>query len=94
MENAMRNLTDFQRKCESELLSVLQGRNLNLVNRKLDGKKETYIYGEVKNLEIWIYKGGAEIGGKNIDRRFEKDDFKTEDGLINAFKNEIESLLS
>ncbi len=52
-----------------------------------------YIYGEVKGLEIWIYKDGAEIGGKNIDKRFEKDDFESEEELIDAFKNEVESLL-
>ena len=94
MGNKIKNLTDFQDKCGFALSTVLKSRNLNLVNRRLDGKKEIYIYGEVKDLEIWIYKDGAEIGGKNIDKRFEKDDFKTEDELISAFKREIESLLS
>ncbi|MBL8013325.1 MAG: hypothetical protein JNN05_05705 [Candidatus Omnitrophica bacterium] len=93
MGDAMRNLTVFQHKCESQLQSILRNRNLNFFNQKLDGKKEMYIYGEVKGLEIWIYKDGAEIGGKNIDKRFEKDDFESEEELIDAFKNEVESLL-
>lgn len=94
MENMTKNITDFQRKCEFALSTILKNKNLGLVNRKLNGQKEIYIYGEVKDLEIWIYKDGAEIGGMNIDKRFEKDDFKSEDELINAFKSEVESLVS
>ncbi len=89
----MKDLTSFQHECESKLWILLKKKNLNLVNRKLGGQKETYIYGQVKDLEIWIYEDSAEIGGNDIDKRFEKPDFKSEDDLINAFKNELESLI-
>lgn len=93
-EKKVKNITDFQRKCEVKLLSILKNKKLNFIDRKLDGQNEVYIYGKVKELEIWIYKDGAEIGGKNIDKRFEKYDFSSEDELIDAFQNEIESLIN
>ena len=90
----MEELTSFQRKCESELLSVLKKKNLNLDNRRLDGRNETYIYGQVKDLEIWIYGDGAELTSRTVDKRFEKPDFKSEDELIDAFTGELETLVS
>ena len=89
----MKTLTNFQHKCESEFSVLLKKKNLDLVNRRLDGQKETYIYGQVKDLEIWIYEDSAEISGNNIDKRFEKPDFKSEDELINAFKRELDRLV-
>ena len=89
----MEGLTDFQRKCESNLLSVLKKKHLNFSNRRLDGRKETYIYGQVKGLEIWIYEDGAEICGESVDKRFEKYGFKSEDELISRFKAELEKLI-
>ncbi|MCI0623856.1 MAG: hypothetical protein L0387_19735 [Acidobacteria bacterium] len=89
----MRELTSFQRKCESEVLSLLKKNNLALDNRRVDGQKEAYIYGQVKGLEIWIYEDGAEISSATTDKRFEHHDFKSEDELIAAFASELELVI-
>ena len=90
----MRELTNFQHKCEAELLSLLKRKHLTLDNRRLDGRRETYIYAEVKGLETWIYEDGAEIASDTVDKRFEKYDFRSEDELINAFIHELDTLVS
>ena len=90
----MNELTGFQRKCEDQLLSLLKRKNLVLVNRRTDGKQEANIYGEVKDLQIWIYEDGAEICGETTDKRFEKHDFESEDELIATFVSELELVVS
>ena len=90
----MRELSSFQHKCESGLLSLLKRKNLALDNRRVDGQKAAYIYGQVKGLEIWIYEDGAEISSATIDKRFEKHAFRSEDELIAAFESELELVIS
>lgn len=90
----MKTLTSFQRKCEAQVLSVLKKKHLDLGNRRVDGRNETYIYGQVKGFEIWIYGDGAEIMSRTVDKRFEKPDFTSEDDLIQAFTGALDTLVS
>lgn len=88
----MRNLTDFQIKCENTLIDILAVHNKKFTDRQLGGKNTTYISGKISNtdLYIYIYEDEAEFGDdQKLDCRFERPDFDTTDGLLTAFIREL-----
>lgn len=99
-ESAAEDLTDFQRRAESELTQ-----RLNTVGEEFRSKRitktrdprlvaqELWIEALVGDLEIWIYPIGADIGGKDFGQAFEAPDYRTEGELIEAFVSKVASLL-
>ena len=59
------------------------------------GEKEKYIYGEIKDLNfyVYIYEDGAEFGNGGLDCRYEAPDFDSLDDLTNAFINDLAAYL-
>ncbi|HUK99299.1 MAG TPA: hypothetical protein VLX29_00415 [Nitrospirota bacterium] len=90
----MKDLTKFQLKCEAALLTTLAATGHHLVNRKISGKSETYITGQISRTinEIYIYPKEASILGPKIDLRFKSSDYETSDKLVNAFIKKIMTL--
>jgi len=83
----MRQLTEFQNKCENKLVEALSVHEITLKGKSINGKKEAYIHAHISGseIEVWIYEDEAMISGPKIDFRFESPDFDTDDELIDAF---------
>jgi hypothetical protein len=77
-------LSRFQIECEKALIVAIGGL---LYGRKLGGKNEAYIYGQLPNSElvVYIYKDSAEVLGGNVDDRFESCDYNSLDDLQETF---------
>ena len=81
-----RTLSDFQIQCESKLSQALESIGKSIVNRKLDGEKETYITGSIpNNITFWIYDDGADFKTPNSEPIFEKPDYPSLDELSEDF---------
>jgi hypothetical protein len=61
----MKELTQFQTKCEAVLIEDLKLVGRRLVNRRLEGVSETYIRAKVSETELvlFIYEDEAGIKG-------------------------------
>lgn len=75
-------------RCESKLKDALTERNLSLVNRRTDGKEETYIAAEIPevDLRLWIYEDEAMFTVGDKSYVYEAPDYPpSQDMLIMAF---------
>jgi hypothetical protein len=88
-------LTKFQIQCEEKLNGVIDTHGLKLVDRKIEGNDESYIYGKIGStpFEIFIYEDEAQIQGE-IDERFELPDYESLDELEQAFLSKVKELIS
>lgn len=92
-DNSEHSLTGFQQMCEATLRQNLEPLGLKLENREVRWIGEPAIRGEVDRINIWIYVNEAEIGGGDVDCRFERYDYDTPSELINAFVTKVISLV-
>jgi len=91
----MKNLTDFQQKCEIALVTALAATGHQLLNRRMEGQSETYITGRISRTtnEIFIYKNEASIAGPRTDVRFKVKDYVSSAKLVDAFLEKVMALL-
>jgi hypothetical protein len=87
----VRELTDFQIRCEQGLSNALQQVGRSIAGRMLDGQTETFITGNVSGLDLqfWIYEDGADFKSSRDSRHFERPDFDSLDELAVAFTASI-----
>ena len=88
---ANRELTEFQLKCERNLVDRLRAVGKTISARTLGGKTETYIAGSIKgtNISFWIYDDGADFKSSSGSLSFEKPDYKSLDDLAEGFVESI-----
>ena len=91
----MRQLSAFQEETETALNQALRAVGSALVDRRLDGRDETYIRARARGLdaELFIYAGEAGVWGPGINRRFETPDYENSSALSAAFISTIVDLL-
>ena len=82
-----RELTEFQLKCERNLVERLRTLGKSISNRTLGGKTEIYITGTIDgtNISFWIYDDGAYFKTANSGPMFERPDYKSLDDLAKDF---------
>lgn len=87
----VRDLTDFQIRCEQSLSDALQQVGRSIAGRILEGQSETYVTGGVSgsDLQFWIYEDGADFKSSRGSRHFEQPDFDSLDDLAAAFTTSI-----
>lgn len=87
----VRELTDFQIRCEQRLSNALQQIGRSISGRILDGQSETFVAGSVSgtDLQFWIYEDGADFKSSACSRRFERHDFDSFSDLATAFTTSI-----
>ncbi|NOY15602.1 MAG: hypothetical protein GXP23_01480 [Gammaproteobacteria bacterium] len=95
----MEKLTEFQVACEKKLSNSLATINKQLCGREVgeitdtyfDRANETYIHASVDetNIDLWIYDDGAMFSGPGLDMRYEREDYASEEELMNAFVTEL-----
>jgi len=83
----VRNLTDFQIRCELRLSGALRQIGGSISGRMLNGQGEPYVSGGVSDsdLEFWIYEDGADFKSSRGSKVFEELDFGSLDDLAEAF---------
>ena len=89
----MNDLSEFQKQCQKTLSSALASAGFGLQPMKVSGLKEKYLEVEIRDLKIWIYNDGAEIGGNKADFRFEAIDYNGADDLIGHFVERVLGIL-
>ncbi len=92
--NNSRVLTNFQKVLLDKLKKALFNSGHQLIDEKVSGQKESYIYAKIQSLdiEIWIYKDSAEFtSSEKIDCRYESVDYDSSEDLVDTY---IEDLLA
>jgi hypothetical protein len=92
----MKNMTKFQRDCESGLKKLLESEGHYLADSKIEGQSETIITGLISGTQykIFIYEDEACILGANTDFRFERPDYDSPEALQKALLKKVKILLS
>ncbi len=94
----MQPMNEFQRTLETNLMKLVSGKGLYLVDRLVHQSTETgeiFISARIAGtfIEVWIYDEEAQFGGGEIDCRFESPDYDTPEELISAFLASLENYL-
>ena len=89
----MNATTEFQIQCEQRLNESFCRLGIQPESREVRWIGEPAIWVKVRDLHVWIYLDGAEIGGDGVDWRFEKYDYENVGQLIDALVSKLESLL-
>ena len=86
-----RVLTKFQVDCEKLLSTSLEKVQKTITNRKVEGKSETFIVGDIKdhNITFWIYEDGADFKTSDMHLVFELPDY----GSLNLLAEEFTASL-
>ncbi len=88
----MRELTPQQEQCEQAMAAALQGIGARLVNRRMEGKSETYVMAQVEgtDLTVYVYENGeGQIRGPSVDDRFEAADFGSVPEMVAAIARRL-----
>ena len=83
-------LTPFQVMCETAIVSALSTLGVTLVNRKVEGRDESYVTAGLSGTDwtLWIYVNGAEVSSKaSALVRMEEWDAKTPEEFVTTFVN-------
>lgn len=88
IDDSCQKLTNFQRKCCSKTLDLLQGQKYKISIEELDILC-VLIKLDIQRIEIWIYDDECMFLGEKIDERFESCDFDSEDALISQFISDL-----
>ena len=75
------SLTAFQQSTVQAVRAILASTRGAQVNEELAGDREKYLVISFAGYRVLIYEDGAEILGNGLDRRFEKEDFRSLDLL-------------
>ncbi len=80
-------LTDFQIECEKSLTTALQAVGKTIANRKIDGRTEWFITGNIKDHDItfWIYTDAADFKTPNQHPVYESPDYNSLTELADDF---------
>lgn len=89
-------LNEFQRQCEARLVALLAKEGAVLVDRAVQGVSESYIVATISGTElhVWIYEDEAEVSGGEIDYRFERQDYDTQEALMKDFLDTVSGVVS
>lgn len=84
-------LTQFQTDCERRLTSALQQVGKSISNRKIDGKHEAYIVGNIAGHDItfWIYEDAADFRTPKEHPIFESPDYGSLEELATTFTESL-----
>ena len=80
-------LTTFQINCEKRLTTALQAVGKSIINRKIDGRSEWYITGNIEGCDItfWIYTDAADFKAPHQHPVYESPDYDSLTELADEF---------